>query len=157
MYIKCGYIINTYGLKGDLIIKNLSDFNRFEKGCKIFIKENDLYNEYIISNKQIYKNKLIIRLVGKNHINQVEKIIKKEIYAIQDKSVDLKEGEYYYNDLIGKKCYFNDLYIGSVTEILDINIYKVLRIDKYLIPFISNFVKDVNENIILTNIEGFLC
>ena len=40
-YYKCGQILKTHGIKGDLKIKEETDFNRFSKGNTLYILYND--------------------------------------------------------------------------------------------------------------------
>ena len=44
-YYRVGKILTTHGLKGDVKVQTFSDFDRFYKGSKLYIKHK---NDYIL-------------------------------------------------------------------------------------------------------------
>ena len=47
-YYRCGKIMTTHGIKGELKIKVTSDFNRFFKGSRLFIYHQREYIPVIV-------------------------------------------------------------------------------------------------------------
>ena len=160
-FYKCGHVMTTHGIKGELKIKNLSDFDRFKKGNKIYIYHNDEYVEEEIIKVGHQDNILLITLKDKEDINLVEKYRNDDIFIseLQRSKNDLENDEFYYSDLIGKKVFnqFNEPR-GEVYDVRDYPKCYYLAIkynDKsYLVPFKDMFIKDINDVIIINEIEG---
>ena len=159
-YYKCGHVMTTRGIKGELKIKSYSDFDRFSKNKKIYILHN---GEYIMENiiKSTFNSGYYyIVLEGKEDINLVEKYHSDDIYVSDLEREELDEGEYYYSELVGKNVYNqNNEYRGIVEEIREYpkSDYLAIRYnDKIsLVPFIDEFIKDVKDDkIIINEIEG---
>ena len=72
-YFKCGHIMTTHGIKGDLKVKGLSDFNRFFKGSRLFILHNDEYVEVIVEKASVFGNYYLVSFKGLEDINLVLK------------------------------------------------------------------------------------
>ena len=161
-YYKCGHIMTTHGLKGDLKIKNLSDFDRFKKGNKLYILHNDEYVEVTVYKSVSFKgDTLLVSFKDLLDINLVEKYHSDDIYVSDlEREDDNLDGEYYYSDLVGKKIINqNGDLRGVVKEIREYPVCHYL-VTNYndkdvLIPFQEKFVKEVNnDSIIIDEIEG---
>ena len=62
-------------------------------------------------------------------------------------------------DLLGKKVYDKDKYIGTLINIINNNGQEVLVIKgkkEILVPYVDEFDKNIGENISLDLIEGFI-
>ena len=160
-YYKCGHVMTTHGIKGELKVKNLSDFERFKKNSKVYVYHNDEYILEEILNVRNSDDILYITFKGKEDINLVEKYRNDDIYIseLDRNSNDLSDNEYYYSDLIGKKVFNQNN--ESRGEVIDIRNYPssyylcVKYNDKnVLIPFKDMFIKEVKDVIIINEIEG---
>lgn len=150
-----GKLVNTHGIKGE--VKIISDFKYkniiFKKGSTIYIDDN----KYIINSYRKHQKFDMITLIGISNIN--------EAIFLKGKSVYIKKEEYAFpgplnEDLYGKKVYDKDKYIGVLKDIQK-NVNQELLIvennDKtYLIPYVDEFVKEINEDIHLELIKGFI-
>ncbi len=150
-----GKLVNTHGIKGE--VKIISDFKYkniiFKKGSTIYIDDN----KYIINSYRKHQKFDMITLMGINNIN--------EAIFLKGKSVYIKKEDYEFEgplneDLYGKKVYDKDKYIGVLKDIQK-NVNQELLIvennDKtYLIPYVDEFVKEINEDIHLELIKGFI-
>ena len=150
-----GKLVNTHGIKGE--VKIISDFKYkniiFKKGSTIYIDDN----KYIINSYRKHQKFDMITLMGINNIN--------EVIFLKGKSVYIKKEDYEFpgplnEDLYGKKVYDKDKYIGVLKDIQK-NVNQELLIvennDKtYLIPYVDEFVKEINEDIHLELIKGFI-
>ena len=74
-YFRCGKILKTHGIKGDLKVALYTDFDRFEIGNRLYIKHNDEYIEVKvckssdfgkIKNSTIATAKRVISSTGQN-------------------------------------------------------------------------------------------
>lgn len=166
-YLTIGRITKTCGLKGEVKIYPTTHFrgSRYKKGNHVFIlnDKNEVVRELIIKAHRTNGNFDNVIFEGIDTIEEAEKLLKCDINVLKDRKI-LKKGEYFYDDLLNKKVYFdNGTYIGEVKKIEEYTSYITLRIktDKkdVLIPFVKAFIKDVNlENntITINYIEGLL-
>ncbi len=159
-YFKCGHIMTTHGIKGDLKVKSFSDFQRFYKGSRLYILHNGQYEEVKISKASVFGAYYLVAFEGLEDINLVLKYHSDDIYVSElDRQDELLEDEYYYNDLIGKEVVNQHGEArGKVIEIRELPQADYLVIDyldkKVLVPFIKEFVTEVNDRITIEEIEG---
>lgn len=155
-----GLITTTHGIKGELKVRDLSDFDRFKKDEEVFIVFNNEEIHLTVENVKYQKNNLIVKFYEYNNINEV--LDYKGLLIYSKEKGTLEEGEYHYEDLFDLDVYDdkNNL-IGKVTDIMDLPHGKVLVVTKdnerNLIPFHGEFIKEVKDDkIIVTPIEGLL-
>lgn len=159
-YFKCGHVMTTHGIKGDLKVRSLSDFNRFYKGSRLYLYHNGQYEEVKVSKASVFKNDYLVSLEGLEDINLVQKYHGDDIYISElDRQDELGENEYYYNDLIGKSVVNQQGEDrGTVIEVRELpqaDYLVISYLDKsVLVPFIKEFVTEVNEKITVKEIEG---
>ena len=161
-YYKCGHIMTTHGLKGDLKIKNLSDFDRIKKNNKLYILHNDEYISVIVNKSSPFKdNTLLVSFKDLLDINLVEKYHGDDIYISDlERENDELDGDYYYSDLVGKMVVNqNGVEKGIVLEIKELPQCDYLVVDynkkNVLVPFIDEFIIEVtDEKIVINEIEG---
>lgn len=160
-YYRVGVIFNTHGLKGDLKIKEYSDFDRFQKGKRLYINYRDEYKEVIVKQKSEYGQNILVRFEGLEDINLVEKYKGSTVYISEEDQGELEDGEYYYHELIGLEV-VNDRadhrgYCVDVREVPQGHLLVVKKDDgkNALVPFRDEFIQKVTkERIIVKEIEG---
>ena len=153
--IYIGRLVNTHGIKGE--VKILSDFKYkdviFNNGS-IFYINGDRYR--VVSYRK-HKNFDMVMFEGIHNINDVIPLKGSDIYIDRDDYVF--EG-YLNEDLYGKMVYDGDRYIGvleSIEKTLASEILVVVNGEKkYLIPFVDEFVKKIDDDIHLKLIKGFI-
>ncbi len=158
MLYEIGRIVSFHGLKGEVVIKSLTDFDRFFPEAKVFIKDN-LEKELIIKTIKKSNKGLIVSFHGLDSISAVTHL--KGLYLYTNEKPPLKENEYHYQDIIGKSVYNqNQKFIGVVSEIMRVPQGHIIRVKKEekeaLIPFNDKFIIKVNKNIIVNEIEGLI-
>lgn len=157
-HIYIGKIVNTHALKGE--IKILSDF---EYKAQIFRISNTILvgeskEELEIETYRKHKNFDMIKFKGINDIDAVLKYKGKAVYYLKEKLI-LKENEYLDTDIIGLNAYYNEENIGKIDNIEYRGKNRLLIINKNLIPYHDNFIKEIdvkNKKIILKNLEGLI-
>lgn len=159
MSYKIGLIKNTHGLKGEIVVKSTTGFERFLKEKVIYLIENGKKIIFKIKKVQETKKGLIISFYNYDDINQVEKYKGQALYT--DEFPELKENEYHEKDIIGKKVYNQEKQlVGEVISIEEVPQGHLLRVKTNkkvaLIPFNEYFIISVDENIIINEIEGLL-
>ena len=162
-YFRVGVIKSTHGLKGEVRVKVITDFDRFYKGSRLFIYNNKDYIEVIVKDAKDYKDDdILVTFKGLEDINLIEKYKGMELYISEEDQGELDEG-YYYDELIGKDVVNQDGVLrGKVVDIEEVPQGYILVVDvnseRKKIPFVQDvFIKDVNDNqIIINEIEGLL-
>lgn len=159
LYFKCGQVLKPHGIKGELKIKSLSDFDRFHEGSNLFIFHNGEYVKVQVETSRPFGDFLLIRFKDLDNINLIEKYHSDYIFVHKDDREEL-DNEYYYNELIDKIVINqNEIKKGIVTDIIEYPQAKYLEVNidgkKKLIPFIDEFIIEVTDDYIkVKEIEG---
>ena len=161
-----GFITSCHGIKGQLKVKSLSDFEeRFLKpGMRWLQKENEPPSKIELTSgfKQPGKEIFIIKFRNINTRNHAEKLKKCKILVKTDKLPTLKEHEFHLLELINLevKTLENDelKIIGKVinleneqNNLLVIELFKNQK--KVLIPFVKEIVPlvDIKNHFLIIN------
>lgn len=151
MYYLIGVVGKPHGVKGEIKVINLSDFDRFKVGEVIIINNNE---HEIISLKNQHKN-LIIGLSNINNIDEANSLKGFEIFT--ENEPKLKEDEYHLPKLINLLVFNQDnKEIGVVESLVPQHNGYLLRVETnenefVLIPFIKEFVTEVTDTKIYIN------
>ncbi|MDX9690946.1 MAG: ribosome maturation factor RimM [Acholeplasmataceae bacterium] len=156
-----GKITNTHGIKGEVKIYNLSDFNRFFIGNEIYTMIKGVKKTFTIERVRPQGTVLIVKFKDFNDINEI--LPYKGEFLYSDEKPDLDEDDYHYDDLLEKEV-FNESgeRLGKVTSLIPVPQGHLLEIEKLngkkaLIPFVDEFVIEIEEDkIIIRPIEGLL-
>lgn len=155
-----GKIVKTHGIKGEVKIQSMSDFDRFvpkktiyyyEKGEKIYLK---------IATVRKQQQLFLVKFDGFNSLNDVEALKGLDLYT--DERPTLEEDEYLKEDLVGLEVYStNGEYIGKVIDLMFLPSQETLVIKgetkkKILIPFLKEFVIEITDKIVIQVIEGLI-
>ena len=152
--IYIGKIVNTHGIKGEVKIKsNIKHKDLVFKKNNIVRIDND---NLTINTYRVHKDFGMLTFKEIENINDVLKYKGKELY-IEKNQID--ESILFDEDYIGLEVY-SDRYIGVVENIISNNKQDILVVkneDKeYLIPLIDEFIKSVDEKIIIEEIDGLI-
>ena len=154
MYL-IGYITTTHGVKGELKVKNLSDYDRFHVDTQVIIN----HQIYDIEHIKHQHDHLIIKFKQIHTMNDALVLKDQEIY-IEDKVQD--DLGVHYSDIIGKDVYdVHGHFIGFVKYLREVPQGHLIEIDMNgklkLIPFVDAFIKEVlDDRIVIEVIEGLL-
>ncbi len=160
-YLYVGKIVNTHGIKGEIRI--LSNFDKkdlvFKPGMKIYF--GDKKDEFVITSFRHHKEFEMVCLEGFNNINQVLQFMKMKVF-VKKSDLNLSDGDYVLEELVGLNIVFNGTKIGKVCEIVynSSNILLSVSAEKnFYIPNNPNFIKKVNldnKEIIVENAKGLI-
>lgn len=159
-YYRCGKIMTTHGIKGDLKVLSTSDFDRFKKGSRLYILHQNEYVEVTIKKASPFGKYLLVSFEGLEDINLVEKYHLNEIYiAEEDRDEQLEEDEFYYDDLIGLPVYNEANEERGVVEAIKSlpqcdYLYLLYHGKHYYVPFLNEFVLEITDRIIIHEMEG---
>lgn len=152
-YFNVGKIVNTQGLQGEMRILSVTDFaeERFKKGNKLalFDKKDQFVMDVEIASHRKVKNFDIIKFKGMYHINDIEKFRDFSLKVAEEDLSDLEDGEFYYHEIIGLEVYENDVFIGTIKEILqpganDVWVVKRKGKRDLLLPYIPSVVLGID-------------
>lgn len=161
-YLLTGKIVGVFGLKGELKVISESDTNRFIKDNELYLGKNETKLQKVkVSSSRVHKGMYLVTINDLFDINLVEKYVGLNFYINREEMDDLEDGEFYLDDLIGLKVINqNKEVLGPVVEVLDLY-HPVIEIElkngkKILMPFVKEYVKEVDEEYIyIEEIEGF--
>ncbi|HRT68901.1 MAG TPA: ribosome maturation factor RimM [Bacilli bacterium] len=166
-YYLVGTIVATHGIKGELKVKIETSFpeKRFEKGNKLYLKNNQSYQEIIISSYRMHKQMALITINHLENINDVLEYVGKDIYVDSLSRENLQENDFYYSEIIGLTVFDEEHnLLGKVSDIMEVPQGEILVITKQdgkeaLVPFVGEYVKkiDLEKGLIeISPIEGLL-
>lgn len=148
-FLETGKITGTHGLKGEVRVQPWADSPEF------LAEFNELYldrgaKKIEITSSRVHKNMLIMKIKGIDSIEQADRLKNKVIYMNRD-DVELEEGAYFIQDLIGLDVIDDDTgeRIGRLVDVSETganDVYHVKTDDgrEYLIPVIPDVVRDIS-------------
>ncbi|QKY69012.1 ribosome maturation factor RimM [Lentibacillus sp. CBA3610] len=161
-----GKIVNTHGIKGEVKVYRITDFDdRFEIGNKLILEKNDKLVDLKIDGHRIHKGFDLLHFEGYDNINDVEQFKGLHLKISHDQLTELDEHEFYYHEIIDCGVYLtNGDYIGVIKEILSPGANDVWVVDRekekdVLIPYIADIVKEVDvsaQKVTIEPMEGLL-
>ncbi|MBR1779582.1 MAG: 16S rRNA processing protein RimM [Clostridia bacterium] len=143
-YLETGKIVATYGLKGEVRVTPWCNDADFLCQFKEIYLDSNGYKKLKITAIRNKKNIVIIKFAEIKSIEQAEKLCGKILY-IDRKDVNLEEGEYFIQDIIGMDVFDKntEMHYGKVTDVYKTganDVYEITSKDnkKYLIPVIDD-------------------
>ena len=132
-YVTLGKVINVRGLKGELKLYCSSDFSkeRYKKGNKVsfYHEERNDRKEFTVAKFSKVGNNDYIMVEEITDVDQANKYRDYLVQVSTDDLPELKEGSYYYHDLLGCKVYKEDgTLVGEVTKIETYGAQELLRV-----------------------------
>lgn len=171
-FLRIGKIISLHGIKGEIkIFPTTDDVKRFDNLKKFYIQKDDDATDETFDGATVYesqgvkyiKNTCILKIKGYDKIEDSNKFVGSNIYVDRSDAVELKNNEYYIVDLIGLKCYKDDVLIGNVKDVMKTKANSIIVVDynkkDLLIPMVSDFIEDIdidNSIIKIKTIEGLI-
>lgn len=154
-WLLVGELTSPHGIKGELKIKPLSDFEeRFTKSGLRWIEINEILQEIeLVKGRKVPgKEVYIVSLKGINTRNEANKISGKRMYVSIKDRPNLSDGEYHLLDLVGLevKSDKNNEKIGYVINLInsgnDLLEIELINGKKVLIPFVEEIIPTININ-----------
>ncbi len=156
-------IVNTHGVRGEVKALHYTDGDVFfKKVKKLYTKEG---REFTIKGWRFQKGAVLLKLEGVDTMEDAQRLKFTELFAKKEDLPKLKEGEYYFYELIGLNGILPDgTVFGRVTDVIEntaANIIEFTKGDakKALVPNVDEFVKKVdipNGTIEIKPIEGLI-
>ncbi len=152
-FLRVGVITSTHALAGEVkVFPTTEDPERFldlEKVCIPDAKGETMSLVLEVERVRFFKQFVILKFKGLDRIEQVQKLVKKDLYVTREDAIPLEEGEYYIADLIGLQVYDEDgTLLGELSDVLQTganDVYIVKNGDKeLLIPVIADCILNVD-------------
>ncbi len=157
MRISVAEIVTTHGVRGNLKVKSLSDYDkRFENGAKLLIQDEKVTVESSFDQKELK----VIKFEEYDDINDVLKFVGKDI-TIEDSDLgELDNDEYYVFNLIGLDVKSCGQTVGKITDVItgvypnDVYVIKTDK-DEIYFPALNATVKNVDIENGFIEVENF--
>jgi 16S rRNA processing protein RimM len=140
-------IVSLHSTDGSVRITSISDFpDRFFRLERVkvdfFGKYKDLYVEKVLSEGKEF----VIKFKNFSSREDSEVLVGKELFITKEELVELPEGSYYLHDLVGSKVYWKGLFLGEITEVLqlpanDVYVIRGGKEKEILIPALQKLIK----------------
>ncbi|SEN59955.1 16S rRNA processing protein RimM [Amphibacillus marinus] len=167
-YYNVGKIVNTHGIKGEVKVVRITDFDeRFKPGNRLYLFLADKPEPLALTIKQHRKHKQfdMLQFEGYHNINEVEHFKQGILKIDHHDYADLEDGSYYYDQIIG--CDVETTtgdQLGIIKEILapganDVWVVKSKGSKDILVPYIEQVVKEVHpeeKRVIIELMDGML-
>lgn len=161
-YLETGKIVGTHGVKGTVRVQAWSDSGAFLTKFKCFYLDKN--GEASLKCKSVtpHGNVVLISFEGIDSIEKAESLRGKVLYLDRN-DIDLPEGRYFIDDLIG--CRVTDAdskkTLGTLTDVSATGANDVWHITdngkEYLVPAIEDVIVSVDTNggeIVLRPLKG---
>lgn len=154
-FLETGKITGTHGLKGEVRVQPWADSPEFlSEFDEIYLDKGARKLE--IKAARVHKNMLIMKIDGVDTIDDAEKLRNKVLY-INREDVELEDGAYFIQDLIGLEVLDNESgeKIGTLADVSVTGANDVYHVKNdegkvYLIPAIPDVVREISPD------EGFI-
>lgn len=157
---RIGKIIKTHGIKGEVKVAKIGDFERLIPGKVIYFYDNKTKVNLTIETVRMQQQIYLVKFKEYNSLTEVEKI--KGIHLFTDEDPNLLEDEFTHQMLIGMDVItIDNINVGKVVDVLslpsqDILVIKGEKPKEILVPFLKEFIVKVEDKIIIKVIEGML-
>ncbi len=113
-----GAVTSTHGLRGELKVYPTTDEPaRYHKLKEVILDTGKEQLSLKIEHARLFKQMVIIKFEGFDHINEVEKFKGAKLYVMRENALELREDEYYFADLAGLRVETQkDLLIPAIKD-----------------------------------------
>ena len=104
--LQVGIITSTHGVRGEVkVYPTTDDVKRFKKLKDIILDTGKEKLPLEIEGVKFFKQMVILKFIGLDNMNDVEKFRQKSLYVTRANAVRLRKDEYFIADLIGIKVF----------------------------------------------------
>lgn len=161
-----GKVMNTHGVKGELKVKQLTDFaDRFDIGKTIYYEKDNAFIPVVIQQSRPHKQALLLVLEGFETLDDVAFLKNEMLYIAKEQQAALEENAYYFHEIIGCTVTTNGGdNLGEIDHILtpganDVWVVLTPEGKEIYIPYIKQVVQSIDiekKEIIIEVMEGLL-
>lgn len=152
-FVLIGIVRKVRGIKGDLKVESLSDVpGRFSALSEVLIRGNKSAEAvlYKVEKSEYMNDYIVIKLSGIDNYDSASSLVGAELLVSESHRGVPSTGSYFIDSLIGMTVKdLSDTIVGVVEDVSSNAAQSILLIrsekgEKYQIPFVSAFVKEVD-------------
>lgn len=159
--ISLGIITSSHGVRGNLKVQSFTNLpSDITNYGPLYLENGKVHIATIVSQAG---KRIILHLSNINSKDEADKLRGMKLLVPRQALPTLELDEYYYNDLIGSKVFENALLKGEIIDMQnfgagEIMIIKLNSNKEIMLPFNSNFIKEINlkEKTVYINKVDFL-
>ncbi len=164
--LEVGKIVRAFGIKGFVrVYPYVNNINRFDNLKKVYINNKGKITELEIQEVKYQKNLVNIKFKGIENADQANNLKDASIEINRKDAIPLEKDEFFIADLLGLNVFTDSgEKLGILEDIYntgssDIFVVKNELGKQYLLPHISNVIKEINvkdEKIVVHLLEGLI-
>lgn len=149
-FFQVGVISSTHGIRGEVkVFPTTDNAERFLDLKHVILDTGKEQIPLEIQNVKFFKNLVIVKFKGIDHINEIEKYKGKSLLVTREDAVELEEDEYYIADLIDMEVVTDEGEKGILKDVIETGANEVYVIDferlgEVLVPAIHQCILDVD-------------
>ncbi|MBU0599810.1 ribosome maturation factor RimM [bacterium] len=162
-YIAVGEIVGTFGNKGAVKVRSLTDNpHRFEELKEAFLISQDKeISKVKVTAINYRKNQITLNIKGYDNISEAKNLLNQTVAILKKDCPELPEGSFYEFEIIGLNAYdTQDNYLGKVVDIYKTGSNDVYALDNdLLLPAIKEVIKKIdleNKKMTVFLMEGLV-
>ena len=131
-YLKIGAIISTHALKGEVkVYPTTEDVKRYDDLENVYIDSSFGKECLRVERVRYFKNLVIVKFKGLDRIEDVERLVKKDLFVSRQDAIPLGENEFFICDVIGLKAVTDEgRELGVVADVMETGANDVYIISK---------------------------
>src|SRR5699024_9364168 len=148
-----GNIVSIFSFKGEVLIKlDVDDPEEFLEKESVFDKHHANLIPFFIKSSSLQKSDLLrVRFDSIETEDEVEDILKKDVYLPLSELPELEEDQFYYHEVIGFRMIDADFgEIGKLKEVNSSGPQALFVIDhkgkEVLVPITDDFIEKINKS-----------
>ena len=129
--LRIGVVTKPHGIRGEVkVYPTTDDIKRFDKTDEVILVAKGENMTLHVEHAKYFKNMVILKFREFNNINEVEQLRQCDIMVTRENALPLKEGQFYFCDVIGAKVLDEDgLEIGIVKDVIETGANNVFSIE----------------------------
>lgn len=152
-YLKIGSILSTHALKGEVkVYPTTEDVRRYDDLDKVYLGSGSEKECLRVERVRYFKNLVIVKFRSLDRIEDVERLLKKDLFVSREDAIPLGENEFFICDVIGLKAVTDDgRELGVVKDVMETGANDVYIIAKkedpeteLLLPAIGEVILEIS-------------
>lgn len=131
-FLKIGIIISTHALKGEVkVYPTTEDVKRYDDLDRTYLGQGTQKECLHVERVRYFKNLVIVKFRGLDRIEDVERLIKQDLFVSREDAIPLGENEFFICDVIGLKAVTEEgRELGVVADVMETGANDVYIISK---------------------------
>ena len=145
-----GYVIKTHGLKGEvLLFLDVDDPSEYTELESMFVMQKQTLIPFFLEYIQVSAKKAIAKIEDIDSIDSASELVSCEVYLPLNNLPELKNGQYYFHQLVGMKMIEDGKEIGKVLQVYEASAQNLISVDhqgkEVLVPILDEIIQKVDQ------------